>query len=107
MNPSPKIKAALTIYNSRCDFYGNCYYAFSYCDTLTGKYVHGHTASANNVRYILGHMSPLGIDNGEYHISTQEMPIREFNRFTKEFPYAGCSPDDIAKFIQTELAKQV
>lgn len=102
--------ALLVILNSKRDSAGNSYYAFRYVDCETGKVVCGRiTGGYSNIDCSRCYMTP----NGEFQwqsdsaisIETQELNIREFNREVKNFSYAGCTPQEIAKFIKTELAK--
>ena len=37
--------------------------------------------------------------------SRQEMGIRDFRRMVKDWPHAGCAPDELAKFIRRTLNK--
>ncbi len=95
-----KIKATLEIINSKADIYGNRYFAFVWTDNETGKSVTADLASSDNVR--LSYYS-MGLTSPELNTVQTEMPIRQFNRFVKGLPYAGCASDDIAKFIKLNL----
>ena len=82
------MKAVLTIYNSRCDKFGNVYYAVRLHGQKDRAEVCG-TISADNVstidcREVL-----------DWYIERQELPIREFNRLTKGWPHLGCCWDEI------------
>jgi hypothetical protein len=97
------IKAVLQSIYSKRDRNGNCYWSFRFTDTATGKSVEGTISGGeSNVRSMLG---PLGLSGEEVHSSTIELPIREWNRLTKEFRYAGCSAEQLASFVRLELAK--
>lgn len=76
----------LTIYNSRRDYYGNCYWAYELSDL--GKTISKGKVAADNFPTL--ELRTMGI---EYtHI---ELPIREFNRFTKNLTYHGCTWEEI------------
>lgn len=86
------MKAVLTIYNSRRDMYGNVYYAVS-LHSYGGEPVNG-TISADNVstrdcREVL-----------DWYVERQELPIRQFNRATKDWPYFGCGWEDIRRNLE-------
>lgn len=100
MNSTPVIKATAIIHNSKRDIYGNCYWAFTYTDHATGKVVQGTGACESNIKSGLRQLHP---DNGIL-IHDDEMKIREFNRFTKGFKYAGCVGSDVARWINLQLS---
>ena len=82
------MKAVLTIYNSRRDTFGNVYYAVRLHERK-GKAEARGTIGADNVstidcREVL-----------DWYIERQELPVREFNRFTKGWPHLGCCWDEI------------
>lgn len=89
-----RINAILTIYNSRRDIYGNVYHAVELTDD-------GHT---------LGHgtISADNIDTRDcrerlfWYIQRQELPIRQYNRMTKNWPHLGCSWEDIEAALQVQ-----
>ena len=92
------IKAILTIYNSKIDRNGNVYWAFRWFDTITSKAVTASISGGeSNISCI---PRVLGLDFMEVVCQSEEMGIREFNRFTKKLPYAGCTPDELAEFIR-------
>ena len=96
------IKAILDCLNSRADMYGNCYWAFRYTDSATGKQVVGTVSGGeSNISAVIREM---GLDWESIYYTRHELPIREFNRTTKDWPYAGCSPkDDLVPFIRKGL----
>ena len=96
------IKAILEALYSKRDRNGNCYWAFRYTDTASGKQVCGQVSGGeSNVRSLL---RPLGIDYLETHFTVTELPIREFFRMTKPWAYGGCSGEDLAKYVRESLA---
>lgn len=108
MTTSPAIIATLTAYNSRRDIYGNCYWAFSYCDNQSGREICGTVSGGrSNVSGILYYLNGGSFEPRNVSFSNQELPIREFNRMTKDWPYAGCLPEELAKFIRAGLVEKV
>lgn len=105
MNQSPII-AALTAINSRRDSFGNCYWAFTYTDHQTGKTVQGTVSGGeSNVRSIMHELNGGNWEPRNVAFNTRELPIREFNRLTKGWSYAGCTGTELVAFIRRELAK--
>lgn len=89
----------LSIYTSKADVYGNCYHAFTYSEKPEGK-----TCSAvcgPNADWI-----PHAADGGKcwdhWIVIRETLPIRQFNRMVKFWPYAGCSQGQNLEFIQRE-----
>ena len=80
----------LTIYNSKRDTYGNTYYAFQL--THLEKILANGAVASNNFNTRELH------ENGIEYVF-QELPVREFNRLTKDWPYAGCKWEDIRQHI--------
>jgi hypothetical protein len=105
MNDNTPITGILEIFNSRRDSNGNCYWAFTYTDVATGKTVSANISGGeSNISGIRRHLNPEveGWDRSIKY-STTELPIREFNRLKKDWPYAGCASEDIAEFIREQL----
>lgn len=91
------MKYIAEIYNSKMDIYGNCYWAFKVTN-VESKYVVFATGSAeSNIEYGVRKL------DSQAYITKKQMPIREFNRFTKGMEYGGCSSDDVAKFIKERI----
>jgi hypothetical protein len=89
---------------SKRDMYGNCYWAFSLTDGETGKTVSGKVSGGeSNIRGIIYELSGGWLNN--YYFICNEMKIREFNRYTKNMPYAGCDPKELAKWCLKKLAE--
>jgi hypothetical protein len=82
----------LTAYYSKRDKFGNCYWAFRWQDK--DKTV--QATSSGGESNIAGITRVMG---GEVYFHVVEMGIREFNRFTKGWPHAGCTPSELAEFI--------
>ena len=93
------IKAQITIYNSKADKYGNRYWAFTYHDLASEKSVNAKNSGDN-----AGHIyREMGFEVSEVTQQNQELKIREFDRMVKNWPYAGCTPKDLAAWIRKEL----
>ena len=97
------IKAVLTSYHSKRDNAGNCYWAFSYTDTLTGRSLVAKVACESN---LISAMHVLGMYGQDYIYHAGEFPIRQFDRMVKGWEYAGCAPEDIATFIKEKLSSE-
>lgn len=102
---APAPVASLNCFNSRCDTFGNCYYAFVWTDNATGRTVCGTISGGeSNVRSILYHMNGGNWEPRNVFFTSTELPIREYNRAVKGWPYAGCTGDELAAFIRKGLA---
>ena len=91
------------IYSKR-DSNGNVYWSFRFTDCATNRYVHGIISGGEgNLNGIRRHWPNANMDdwNDGIYSHCTEMSIREFNRLTKDWPYAGCRSEDIAEFIRT------
>lgn len=100
-------RLSVTLYNSRRDIYGNCYWFFSAVDTASGKSFSGSTGSCgeSNIRmaeYEIRQRWPSARE-GRWYVVNVELPIREFNRRVKGLPHVGCNPADILKAIKRGL----
>ena len=96
------IKAILESLYSKRDRNGNTYWAFRWTDVITGTKVVGTVSGGeSNISCIVREM---GLDWESCHYTLTEMPIREFNRLTKEWKYAGCPPAELAKYIRDAIA---
>ena len=83
----------LTIYNSKRDIYGNCYWACKL--THLGTDLSQGTLDANNLQTT--RLRELGIEYTE-----RELPIRDFNRLTKGWQYLGCQWGMISERLRLE-----
>lgn len=92
----PMFKHTLTSINSRRDIYGNCSWAFIYINE-SGKEVRAIiSGSESNIRSII---TAAKWDWKEVYYTNRELKIREFNKFVKGWEYAGCTPQELTKFI--------
>lgn len=80
----------VTIYNSKRDYYGNCYWAYEFSDL--GKIISKGKIAADNFPTL--ELRAMGI---EY--THTELPIREFNKLTKNWEYHGCHWEDFKKHM--------
>ena len=85
----------LKIYNSKRDINGNTYYylELSKLDTLLSS----GTICADNVSTYDCR------ENLEWEVCRFEIPIREFNRMSKNQPYLGCTWADIKRNLLREI----
>ena len=102
-----KITASLEAMYSERDLYGNCYWALRYTDHETGKTVCGTVSGGeSNIYGILRESYKATVSNDwdrSIRFSCHAFKKREFKRMTAGWPYAGCSPDDLWKFIKNNL----
>ena len=101
------ISATLTAIYSKRDHAGNCYWALKFVDHATGKVVVGKSGGGEGNIYAIRRIWNPELDDWDRSIQfcTEEMPIRKFNRLTKDWKYAGSGPEELADFIRDELAK--
>ena len=90
---------------SRRDKYGNCYWAFVFTDHATGQTVKARAGGGeSNIRGIARHWNtPDDWDRSLFFVHPEELPIRQFNWQTADWPYAGSNPDELAQFIRDRL----
>lgn len=98
------IKYHALIINSKCDIYGNRYFSMIVTNNLTGKIAKGKISGGeSNCTYA---MRQLSGNWEEFSYDTKEMPIREYNRLVKDFPYIGCTQDEIIKNVNDQWNKE-
>lgn len=95
MNPT------IYIYNSRLDFAGNSYYAFTYSEN--GKSISGKISGGeSNIRAAI-----YDLFNGDCtkcnYIYEKDIKIRVFNKMVRDWKYAGCEPAKIAAWIKNNI----
>ena len=89
------IKIIVDVYNSKLDRNGNTYWAYVVTDVRSGNTVTGKLGgSARGVA--AGIMRKLGYEWEEVHTTEHELPVREFDRLVKSWPYRD-SADEVAK----------
>lgn len=99
-----KILYALHIINSKADVYGNRYFAMTVTRMSDGRTACGKIyGGESNCTYATKKLSG-GWDR--YIYTTAELPIRKFNRETRDWPYLGCSPDEINPKILAQFEKE-
>lgn len=95
------IKAILQSFYSKRDRAGNCYWAFRWTETATGKSVEGTVSGGeSNISWIVKNM---GLDWKEVHYTVTEMGVRSFEQMIKGWKHAGCQPENLAAFIKEQL----
>lgn len=103
MTTEGKIKAHVLILKSKIDLNGNSYYACVITRTQDGKMASGQILGGeSNVTYA---MRVYFGDWESFIYTIQELPIREFNRMTKNMSYIRCTPDEINKNIDKQWDK--
>ena len=101
-----KLTGSLYAINSTRDSSGNEYWALRYVDHETGKVVEGtFSGNESNLYGVLRHWNTPDDWDRSIIFNRLEMPKKQFKGMIADWPYAGCSPQDIAAFIKAELAK--
>lgn len=89
-----KITGILHIYTAARDVNGNCYHAAIYTDTATGASVKfgniGGSSNMDGLPRLLGH------DISTTYRVHEVLPIREWNRLTRDWPYLANHADEKA-----------
>jgi hypothetical protein len=100
-----KLTGSLYAISSIRDTSGNVYWALRYIDHETGKVVEGQVGgNDSNIYGLLFHWNIPNDWDRSVIFNRIEMPKREFKRLVKKMKYAGCTSEDLAKYIRTELA---
>jgi hypothetical protein len=98
----PALLAVIDCVSSLRDRAGNCYFAFTFTNCETGKGYSGTVSGGeSNVKQIIFELcgqSWTGAD--AYHFTWNALPIRQYERMTKGWPYAGCLGEEIVKRIR-------
>lgn len=96
---------ALEAIHSKRDKFGNCYWAMRYTDLATGRNVCARTSGGEgNIAAIRCNWPGCAGWNDRISFTTSEMLIRPFEALTRDWPYAGCGPGHLARFINDALA---
>lgn len=98
-----QITAILRILND-----GGNQWAFAWTDCATGAQVQALISGGDsNIRSMVFYLNGGSWEpHSTYHYDS-ELGKREFNRTTKDWPYAGCHPEELAKFVRENLAAQI
>ena len=92
------MKYIMGIINSKAYLYGNRYWAFQCTRVLDGKFVCAVIAgAASNLE------SAVKLIDTKGFCTYREIPIRQFNNWTRGLPNAGCAAEDIAKWIKNQM----
>ena len=101
-----KYKGLLKAINSKGDIYGNRYWAFIFVDFKTGKQVAAKISGGeSNIYAVLRYWNVPDDWDRSILFEQEELSIQVFDKTTKDYVYAGCSPQEIAAYIKKELAK--
>ena len=99
-----KIQILIHAVHSKRDSYGNVYWAAYVTEVATGKTVAFTVCGGeSNIRGIAFERS--GEWKNDYYFTVSELPIRQFNKQTKNLPYGGCTPKELWEYVKKELAK--
>lgn len=94
----------LKIINSKTDLNGNRYWSFQYTDFATEKNVEAaNCGGESNINHILFNWNGDNDYCRTIMVARLELSIREYNRMTKGWPYAGATPDELRTFIKSKL----
>jgi hypothetical protein len=94
MRVQMQIKAILSIFTAARDRNGNCYHAAQYTDTATGVSIQfGNIGGASNMNALPG---LLGYDWENVYLMHAVLPIRQWQRFTKAWPYIANHANETA-----------
>ena len=97
-------KGRIEAINSKMNRAGRVYWALRFTDYATGKSVVGTVCGGeSNIGGIRLYWTTPGSWDRSLILTVQELPIREFDRLTKEWPYAGSEPEKLAAFIRRGL----
>lgn len=97
-----KIRSILHIYYSRSDTFGNRYWAFNYRTTSKGHIVINGTFGGGESN-ILSAVRCMHENWSEIYYHTEEVTYKEYQRLVKNIKHAGTHPDEIVKYIKSEL----
>lgn len=99
-----KVTGTLEAIYSKRNSFGNRSWALKYTDHETGKVVCGTVSGGeSNIRGILRYWNVPDDWDRSVRFEVRGMAIREFNEMTKNWEYAGCTPEDLAAFIKARL----
>jgi hypothetical protein len=99
-------KYIITKINSRSDMYGNRYWAVEATNLKNDKQVQGRVG-ANNIDGVGQYWDVYDGWDRSIHFQERELPIREFNRLTKNWPYFGSDTEEIAANLRKGLGLKV
>ena len=95
-------KYVITKLNSRGDMYGNRYWAVQATNLKNDKTTYGKVG-ANNIDGVARYWDVPGDWDRSILFQEKELPIRDFNRLTKGWPYIGNNADEIALKLRAAL----
>lgn len=87
---------------------GERQWAFAWVDCATGESVQAMISGGDsNIRSMVFHLNGGSWEPHSTYQYVSELGKREFNRTTKDWPYAGCHPEELAKFVRENLAAKI
>lgn len=96
---NPKIKLIMLVFQHVSN--GTEYVAFRAIDTLTGKEAEGRI-SGDTSNIISAIHSLVGFYDNDYFMTVKECKSRDFDYYTKNFPYVGCLGEEISRAIKDQ-----
>lgn len=75
-----------------------------YTDYETGRQVCALADGEGNIYSMLRYWGVEDDWDRFVRFDVRTLPIREFDRLTKDWKYAGCRGDEIAAFVRAEIA---
>lgn len=103
------IKLIAEGFNSKTDRNGNRYWAYRLTNTQTGAVIKGNLGGS--MQSALSHaitvmIRKFGWSWDNVHLTETELPIREFNRLVKGWPYSRNVVDEVAAAAQASSGKR-
>lgn len=89
-----KIKAIIVVFKSKRDRNGNTYWAFRAINPINGQIAAGLLDHSSNLEAAI-----YTLVNVDYFWTVKELGKRAFKDECGSWKYAGCKPEEIAKFI--------
>ena len=102
-----KYKYLVTVTSSKIDMYGNRYHFAEMVNVINGKSVKFHTDSDHNIFHSLNRFYGGVWTMPVYRINI-DLPIREFNRASKDLPFIRhASTDEIKSLLESLEGEEV
>jgi hypothetical protein len=87
------IEIVAHVINSKMDVNGNCYFVAELTRVSDNAFARGHVdGGSGHLEYALKQWFGSW---DKILVTEEELPIREFNRMVKNWPYLGCTYDEI------------
>ena len=102
----PVVGYSAQIHHSICDTYGNVYWAMEVCRVSDGATARGRvTGGESNCTYALRKLAEKTGQRTAYGVAAH--PIRAYDRMVKEWPYLGCTEEEIIAKLESQFAESV